>query len=109
MGRRNKARSSTYPTTETSFSVFERLDLSEDDRKLQSAVKAALLNVFEPNKDDRRRRARRQPQQRQLVKREDVDTYVYQLERLLDRACPGLDKEVRDHELLDRFIDGLPN
>ena len=31
------------------LSVFERLDLSEDDRKSNSAVKAALLNVFEPN------------------------------------------------------------
>ena len=44
-----------------------------------------------------------------MGKSEDVDTYVYQLERLLDRACPGLDREVRDRELLDRFIDGLPN
>ena len=72
-------------------------------------MKAALLNVFEPNTEERRRHAHRQLQQRQLGKSEDVDTYVYQLERLLDRACPGLDKEARDRELLDRFIDGLPN
>ena len=91
------------------FSVFERLDLSEDDRKSYSALKAALLNVFEPNTEERRRHALRQLQQRQLGKSEDAGTYVYQLERPLDRSCPGLDKEVRDLGLLDRFIDGLPN
>ena len=71
-------------------------------------MKRALTDVMEPNTEERRRHARRQLQQRRLAPKEDADTYVYQLERLLDRACPGLSKEVRERELLDRFVDGLP-
>ena len=29
--------------------------------------------------------------------------------RWVDRACPGLNTDVRKRELLDRFIDGLPD
>ena len=90
------------------FSVFEMLKLSEEDRKSYAAVKRALTDVMEPNTEERRRHARRQLQQRRLAPKEDADTYVYQLERLLDRACPELSKEVRERELLDRFVDGLP-
>ena len=42
------------------FSVFERLQLSEYDRKSYVAVKRALKEVLEPNTEERRRHARRQ-------------------------------------------------
>ena len=89
------------------FSVFEKLDLSQYQLKSYSTVKAGLLNVFEPNTEERY--ARCHLQQRQLGKSEDVDIYVYQLERLLDHACPGIDTKVRDRELLNRLMDGLLN
>lgn len=90
-------------------SVYERLGLSSDDSKSYPAVKAALLAILEPNTEERRRHARRQLQQRRMEPEENVDTYIYQLERLLDRACQGLNAEVRCREQLDRFIDGLPD
>ena len=63
---------------------------------------------MEPDTQERRRFVRRALENRRLLPDEDLDTFVYQLERLLDRACPGLSPVIRRRELLDRLIDCLP-
>ena len=68
-----------------------------------------MLSVLEPDTEESRRQARHLLQQRRLGLNKDVDTFIYQLERPLDRACPGLNADVRKRELLDHFIDGLPD
>ena len=63
---------------------------------------------MEPDTEERRRFTRRALEHRRLLPWEDLDTFVYQLERLLDRACPRLSSDIQRRELLDRLIHGLP-
>jgi hypothetical protein len=68
----------------------------------------SLKRAFEPLTEERRRLATRQFAARNLQPGEDIEVFLRDLERLLDRAQPGLQQELREQQLVDRFIVGLP-
>ena len=37
-----------------------------------------------------------------------LEVYARELEDLLDRAMPGLERGLRMHQLTDQFVEGLP-
>ena len=69
----------------------------------------ALLSRLSPDTDEDRVCAREQLAQRKLHgDRESVDELARDLERLLDKASPGLPIEIRDRELKYHLINALP-
>ena len=90
------------------FSVYERLELTEYQRKSFGEMKKEFLKIMEPDTEERRRFARRSLEHRRLLPGDGLDTIVYRLERLLDRSCPGLSPDILRRERLDRLIDGPP-
>ena len=90
-----------------SFSVYERLKLTEDQRNSFGEVKKEFLKIMEPDTEERRRFDSRALEHRHFLHGEDLDTFVYQLDLLMDRACIRLSPDIRRPDLLDSLIDGL--
>ena len=86
--------------------MFEQLTQQQTDT--YDHLIAALKTAFEPRTEERRRLATRQLNSRTLQTDENLDVFVRDLERLLDRAQPGLSAELRRQQLIDQFIGGLP-
>ena len=61
-----------------------------------------------PKTEESRRLAHGQLMARRLRDGEDLDVYVRDLERLLDKAYPGLTDPLRSQQLLDQFLIGIP-
>ena len=67
----------------------------------------ALKGTFLPGTGERRRLARRQFLERSLRDGEALEGYARELEDLLDRAMPELGKDIKEQQLIHRFVDGL--
>ena len=67
----------------------------------------ALKETFLPGTGERRRLARRQFLERSLRDGEALEGYARELEDLLDRAMPGLGKDIKEQQLIHRFVEGL--
>ena len=61
-----------------------------------------------PKTEESRRLAHGQLMARRLRDGEDLHVYVRDLERLLDKAYPGLTDPLRSQQLLDQFLIGIP-
>jgi hypothetical protein len=88
------------------FAVYERL--SGDDLATVQSLEAALRKAFVPKTEESRRLAHSQLVARRLREGEDLGVYVRDLERLLDKAYPGLTEPLRSQQLLDQFLVGIP-
>ena len=84
------------------FAVYERL-LNADLASIE--LEAALRKA---KTEESRRLAHGQLMARRLRDGEDLDVYVRDLERLLDKAYPGLTDPLRSQQLLDQFLIGIP-
>ena len=89
------------------WAVFD--SLGEADTDSYEHLKAALLRRLSPDTEEDRLAAR----ERLSVRRfrdgaESIDELARKLERLLDRASPGLLENVRDTELRFHLINSLP-
>ena len=54
------------------------------------------------------RLAHRQLQDRKMQAGEDVEVFLRALERLIDRAASNLPNDLRNRQLIDYFLEGLP-
>ena len=86
--------------------MYERL--LDADRGTYAALEVALKKVFTPRTEESRRLAHSQLASRRLKKREDLDIFVRDLERLLDKAYPEIQDSLRSQQLLDYFLGGIP-
>ena len=84
------------------FAVYERLE--DDQKDTYAYLVAALTATFEPRTEERHRLPTFHLTNRILQPGESLDVFLRDLERLLDRAQPGLAREVRRQQLIDRFI-----
>ncbi|XP_062512757.1 uncharacterized protein LOC134188605 [Corticium candelabrum] len=66
-----------------------------------------LKRVFSPTTIESRRLARRQFMSRCWKSSEALEVYAQDLETLLTKAMPNLAAELRDQQLMDRFVEGL--
>ena len=83
--------------------------LTEEQTDTYPHTKEALLARLSPDTDEDRVCAREQLAQRKLHgDRESVDELARDLERLLDKASPGLPAEIRDRELKYHLMNTLP-
>ena len=89
------------------WAVFD--SLGEDDTDTFDHLKAALLLRLSPDTDEDRMVAREKLSVRKFRDGgESIDELARDLERLLDRASPGLPVNVRDTELRFHLINALP-
>ena len=88
------------------FAVYERL--AADQKDTYARLTNSLERAFEPHTEERKRLATRQFAARSLQPGEDLEVFLRDLELLLDRAQPGLPRGLREQQLVDRFIAGLP-
>ena len=80
------------------WAVFDALPDSQTDT--YEHLKEALMNRLSPDTDEDRLSAREALSRRRLREdRESIDELARDLERLLDKASPGLPAEIRDTEL----------
>ena len=84
------------------FAVYERL--LDADSGTYAALEAALKKVFTPRTEESRRLAHSQLASRRLKEGEDLDIFVRDLERLLDKAYPGIQDPLQSQQLLDYFL-----
>ena len=83
--------------------------LGEDEIDSYDHLKTALLKWLSPDTEEDRLTAREQLSRRKLHEgRESIDELVRDLERLLDKASPGLPAELRDSELYFHLMNFLP-
>ena len=83
--------------------------LTEEQTDTYAHLKEALLSRLSSDTDEDRVCAREQLAQRKLHgDRESVDELARDLERLLDKASPGLPIEIRDRELKYHLMNALP-
>ena len=85
--------------------MYERL--RNDDKASYQVLSKALKRVFTPNTAKRRRLARKQFHNRVWRSTEPLELYARDLERLFDKAFPGLDEQTRQGQLIDQFVEGL--
>lgn len=78
------------------------------DRATYEALSRALTAAFSPGTEETRRLAHSQLVTRRLKPGEDLDVYVRDLEKLLDKAYPGLADPLRSQQLVDQFLVGIP-
>ena len=89
------------------WAIFD--SLGGDDTDTYDHLKAALLLRLSPDTDEDRMAARERLSARKFREGgESVDELARDLERLLDRASPGLPANVRDTELRFHLINALP-
>ena len=88
------------------FAVFEHLE--DDQKDTYAHLVSTLTAAFEPRTEEQRSLATRQLTSRILQPGEDLDVFLCELELLLDRAQPALARELRQQQLTDCFITGLP-
>ena len=89
------------------WAIYEVLTEAQTDT--YDHLKGALLSQLSPDTDEDRVCAREQLAQRKLHEdRESVDELARDLERLLDKASPGLPTAIRDSELKYHLTNALP-
>ena len=90
------------------WAVFESLSDAETDT--YEHLKTALLSRLSPDTVEERLIAREELNRRKFVEgRESIDKMARCIERLLDRASPGLPANVCDSELQYHLINALPD
>ena len=83
--------------------------LGEADTDTYAHLKDALLRRLSPDTEEDRLAAREQLSQRKLREgRESIDEVARDIEKLLDKASPGLPAAIRDTELRYHLINSLP-
>ena len=89
------------------WAIFD--SLGEDSTDTYAHLKNALLQRLNPDTEEDRLAARELLSKRKLQEgRESIDEVARDLEKLLDKASPGLPVEVRDTELRFYLINALP-
>ena len=89
------------------WAVFESLSEAETDT--YAHLKTALLARLSPDTAEERLVAREELHRKKFVEgRESIDEMARCIERLLDKASPGLPANVRDCELQYHLINALP-
>ena len=86
------------------FAVYERHASAESYDNLVKGIKQS----FAPVTEEARRLAHRQLEDWKMQAGEDVEVFLRALEQLLDRAAPDLPNELRNRQLIDYFLEGLP-
>ena len=90
------------------WAVFELLSHAETDT--YAYLKTALLARLSPDTAEERLVAREELNCRKFVEgRESIEEMARCIERLLDKASPGLPANVRDSELQYHLINALPD
>ena len=89
---------------ERAFAVYERHATAGSYDDLVKGIKQS----FAPDTKEARRLVHRQLQDRKMQAGEDVKVFLRVLERLIDRAAPNLPNELRNRQLIDYFLEGLP-
>ena len=83
--------------------------LGEESTDTYAHLKSALLQCLCPCTKEGCLAAREQLSERKLQEeRESIDEVACDLEKLLDKACPGLPAEIQDKELRYHLINSLP-
>ena len=89
------------------WAVYDALGERQTDT--YAHLKTALLKRLSPDTEEDRLSAREELAKRRLrEEQESVDELAHDLEKLLDRASPGLPAEIRDSELRFHLINALP-
>ena len=90
------------------WAVFKSLSEAETDT--YAHLKTALLARLSPDTAEERLVAREELNRKKFVQegRESIDEMAHCIERLLDKASPGLPANVRDSELQYHRINALP-
>lgn len=91
---------------ETSFRLFELLELSEQDQEDYDVVSQALLRCFQKHTESEPE-LRYNFVQRRQQDTEDVSGFGYALVELADKAYKGKPKELRQELIRDQFIQGV--
>ena len=86
--------------------VYDRLTAEQKDTYAHLCT--ALKGVFSPPTAERRRLSTRQFKDRNWKAGEPMEVYAGELERLIDKAYPELSAAIRQQQLTDRFIEGMP-
>ena len=89
-----------------SWAIYDSLQDEETDT--YDHLKAAILKRLCPDTEEDRIVARERLSRRVLRKEESIDELARDLEKLLDRASPGLPVEIKDSELRFYLINSLP-
>ena len=83
--------------------------LGEESMDTYTHLKSALLQCLCPDTEEDCLAASEQLSKRKLQEgREGIDEVVCDLEKLLDKACPGLPAKIQDTELRYHLINSLP-
>ena len=87
------------------YAVYHRL--TAEQKASYDVLATVLKETFLPGTGERRRLARTQFSERSLCDGEALQVYARELEDLLDRAMPGLAEDLREQQLIDRFVESL--
>ena len=82
--------------------------LTEEQTQTYANLKKAILDRLSPDTNEDRLSARDKLSQRRLSERERVDKLARDIEKLLNRASPGLPTEAREMELHFQLMSALP-
>ena len=89
------------------WAIFDALPDASTDT--YGHLKAALLKGLSPDTEEDRTSAREELSRRKLREnQESVDELARDIERLLDKVCPGLPNDNRNSELRHHFLSALP-
>ena len=88
------------------WAIFDAL--SEDDTDTYENLKKAILERLSPDTDEDRLTARDELSKRRLRDQESVDELARDIEKLLDKASPGLPADAKDMELRFHLTTALP-
>ena len=88
------------------WAIFD--SLSDDQRDTYEKLKKALLERLDPDTDEDRLSARDKLARRQLRDGESVDELARDIEKLLEKASPGLPAAARETELRFHLSMALP-
>ena len=89
------------------WAIFDAL--TEEQTRTYAGLKKAILDRLNPDTDEDRLSTRDELSQRRLSDRESVDELARDIEKLLDRASPGLPVEAREMELRYHLMSALPD